>query len=153
MPGLVRDIGRISRRDEGLTLTTACSQVKLTQWRDAVEGTRMRDRLVEAVMDRLRRHVDTGDTGVILSQDALLEVHELLASGTGFDLVASYAAGSLHWLRYKALPPGGGGEDLAATLRLFAAVEAAAPRFIPDPDQRPKTPEPIRLILECRDDE
>lgn len=103
-------------------------------------------------MERLRRHADTGDASIVLAPEALLEVRALLeqvTSGYPF-MVASYSAGMLHWVRYKALPPGEGGEDLAATLRHFAASERAAVRLIPDPDQRPKVPETIRLILERR---
>jgi len=117
-----------------------------------VEGTGMHDRLVEAVMDRIRRHVDTGDTGIILAPDAVREVRALLEQSTGFDFILdSHTAGLLHWMRYKALPPGEGGEDLAATLHQFAASEKATARL--SPDRRPTAPEPIRLILECRDDE
>ena len=109
-----------------------------------------RDRLVDAIIARLRRYAATGDSAIVLSPDALRDVDDLWELQQDFDLVASYAAGMLHWCRHQARPEGRAGDDLAESLWLLGAVHEAAPRLIADPDERPELPTPILLMLEAR---
>lgn len=114
------------------------------------EGPSPSDRLVDAVIARLRRYAGTRDGAIVLSSDARREAKELVECQGNFDLVASYAAGMLHWYRYEELPEGQGGDDLAIALRLLGAVHEAAPRLIADPNERPDFPAPVKLMLEAR---
>jgi len=113
------------------------------------------DRMVDSLIARMRRYAATRDDAIVLSPDALRELQALVAKIntqrlSSDDFLAAYVAAMLYWYRYEAVPEGQGNEDVAVAVRLFAAVQEAAPALITDPNERPELPEPVRLLLENR---
>jgi hypothetical protein len=82
----------------------------------------MRDRLVQALMDRLAELVDARDWRPVLSQDCLLQIRALLGPATGPDPLAWTTAAVLRWERYRRMAPTERGQELSEALRLFAGV-------------------------------
>jgi hypothetical protein len=110
----------------------------------------MRDRLRDSLLHRLPRFY-AGDESVLFRPDVELEMRALLGPNSGFDLIGSWIVGLIRWYRYQAVPIDRGWADLAEAFRLFGAMHEALPRYDFDDDEGPDIPEPIRLILECRD--
>lgn len=110
----------------------------------------MRNRLLDSLRGRMPR-LHTGDESVLFGPDVELEMSALLGPNSGFDLLGTYCVGLIRWYRYRAAPVDRGMADLVETFRLFGAMYDALPRYDFDDDDAPEVPEPIRLILECRD--
>jgi hypothetical protein len=77
----------------------------------------MRERLLEAVGDRLRGYLETKDPAGVLGDDALAEAEDLMANGGPGDLPVLYTGGLFFWFRSLA------SDDPAQSL---AALEVAA---------------------------
>ena len=92
-------------------------------------GDRRRDRLLRSLMDRLVRLAETGDTVVVRSPEALLEIEGMCGPNTAFDLLGTYVCGLLSWRRYLATSGDEGLEDLARAMALMAAVHVNRPRY------------------------
>jgi hypothetical protein len=93
----------------------------------------MREQLLDTVGDRLREYLETKDTDLVLSEDALAEAEDLMASGGPGDLPVLYTGGLFFWFRSLAF------EDPAESL---AALEVAALSmeflFEADPERVPE---------------
>lgn len=109
----------------------------------------MRNTLLDGILDRIRRYVG-GDTSVVLNHETLVEIDALLGPNRSFDLMASFESAWVHWLRCEQLPEDQRQDDLAAALRLFAAVIEAAPRYDAT-DLVDSIPPAARLLLTQRD--
>lgn len=101
-----------------------------------------RDAVLESLIQRMRRLVETRDPSGVLHRDTETELVALLGPGSTPDLVGVMIAGHLRWARFGALPPGQGRPELAEALRHFDAYRAAAATR---PDDLPR---PIALLLE-----
>lgn len=109
------------------------------------EGT-VRDRLVDALIARVRRYALTGDRDALLDPQTLLEIDALLGPNTGFDAVATHVTAELHWRRYEELPEPEGSRDLQEAIRLFGVVLDHASVY----PELPLIPEPVQMILSRR---
>lgn len=140
--------GRRIHRSEPASFQRSALEIRRDHYRQMVRDSARRNELVEALVARVKRHAATEDTGIILSPTALEEIRELLGGRSDFDLVGSYAAGWVYWLRYQLLPEGQGDKDFTAALRLFAAVRTKGPEIDRKGQLRLELPPPVRLLLE-----
>nr|MDT0660914.1 hypothetical protein [Micromonospora sp. DSM 115978] len=109
----------------------------------------MRNALLDRLLDRIRRYV-RGDRAAVLEPDTLLEVNALIDRHTTFDVLGTFEAAQIRWLRYEVLPEDKRQDDLAAALRLFAAVRDAAPAYR-DLGLVEMIPRQVRLLLAVQD--
>ena len=90
--------------------------------------------LLRQVQTRLERFAASQDPATILGTAALAEATALLdmVPEPAADVEVAHAVGWLHWYRYLVRDPGDDRQDLAAALRLLAAVYQAQPAAVPE---------------------
>lgn len=97
----------------------------------------MKDQLLAAVDDRIRRFIRTGDAQAVLAERAFLEAVELLPfipqGEGGIDLRICHVLGWLFWCRYVAGEEEEESQDLSMALELFGPVWQADPAAVPEP--------------------
>ncbi|ONI81450.1 hypothetical protein ALI144C_19130 [Actinosynnema sp. ALI-1.44] len=87
-----------------------------------------------AIVERIRRCLETDDATEVLAVDALVEAARMVLPAVGTDLSpeVSYQVAWLHWLRHCALLPDSDGTDITICLNLFGPL-ADSPVELPPP--------------------
>jgi len=96
---------------------------------------RARNRLTDALKERIGRGAETLDFATLLAPEVTLELDALFGPGTGWDQYAVMLAAALRWARYQASPPGPGRRaELAEAVRLYDSLRGVADDW-PVPDE------------------
>lgn len=106
-----------------------------------------RDRLLRSLMDRLFRAQETGDTSVIRSPEALLEIEGMCGPNTAFDLLGMHVCGLVSWERYLCASGDEGLEDLVRAMALMTAVHEHLPRYKLPEDEQLEIPDELLVLI------